>query len=88
MINDTEWMISKAYLIFRLVVLLSTLCEVYIKHNLKKMKVHMIEEMNLIEYTTTSYDIKKTIRRIVPKNCQEMTVEDIKEVMQELRGKT
>ena len=50
----------------------------YIKHNLKRIRCHFIEELNLNPYTTTNYDLKKNLRRPLPKNGAEMTVDDIK----------
>ncbi|CAD8206083.1 unnamed protein product [Paramecium octaurelia] len=70
----------------QLALIIQTLCEVYIKHNLKKIKCFFIEEMNLSQYTTTNYDIKKNIRRQLPKQGSEMTVDEVKMAMQASRG--
>ncbi|CAK69732.1 unnamed protein product (macronuclear) [Paramecium tetraurelia] len=70
----------------QLSLIIQTLCEVYVKHNLKKIRCHFIEEMNLSQYTTTNYDIKKSVRRQLPKKGAEMTVDDVKIAMQAARG--
>ncbi|KAM3134690.1 hypothetical protein pb186bvf_013165 [Paramecium bursaria] len=72
----------------QLSLLLETICDMYIKHNFKKLKFHFIEEMDLVPFTTTSYDIKKSLRRPLPKQTVEMAVEDVKSALQETRGKT
>jgi hypothetical protein len=38
----------------------------YCKSNFKKMQFYFLEEMDLMQYTTTTYDVQKKFKRSLP----------------------
>ena len=83
MIRDTGQRISNIYIYIYLIpnsrdTLLFILCDMFCKYNFSKLPFQFTDELNLIQYTTTTYDIQKKFKRSLP--TTEMTMMDMDEV--------
>ena len=58
--------------------ILLALCDAFCKSNFKKLVFRFISDLNLIQYTTTNYDVKKNSRRPLPVEAVAMDPDELK----------
>lgn len=63
--------------------LLTDFCEIYTKNNLKKLPVYLSNESSLLVFTTTTHDLKKKNRKLLPSECLNLEKDQLQAMLEQ-----